>query len=85
VQHGPGFHLDCDVGPVVEPMDHRVYATVEHGQEDMEAPAGLCDQVRPNQKLACLTDGVLAARGPTGIEVRYDNPRSRLPLPISSF
>jgi len=39
VQHGPGFDLDCDVGAVVEPMDHRVYATVEHGQEDMEAPA----------------------------------------------
>src|SRR5712691_149704 len=85
VQNRLGLDLYRNKGAVLEPMDHRVDATIEHGQEDMEAPAGLCDQVRPNQKLAGLTDGVLAARGPTGIEVRYDDPSSRLPLPISTF
>src|SRR5712691_45378 len=89
VQNRLGLDLHRNKGAVLEPMDHRVDATIEHGQKDMEAPAGLCDQVRPNQKLACLTDCVLATERPAGVQlahsVDYDRPSSRWPLPSSTF
>src|SRR5712691_4264469 len=89
VQNRLGFDLHRNKGAVLEPVDHSVDATIEHRQKDMEVPAGLCDQVRPNQKLACLTDGVLATVRPAGVQlahrIDYERPSSRWPLPSSTF
>jgi hypothetical protein len=45
-------------------MHQAVDAAVEHWQKDVQAPARLPDQVGPNEKFACLADGVSGAVRP---------------------
>jgi hypothetical protein len=71
VQDGLSFDLHRKVRAVLKPVNHSVDATVEHWQEDVQAPAGLRDEFRPDEELACLSDRILAAVGPDGIEVGH--------------
>ena len=51
-------------------MNQRVEAAIEDGQKDMKAAAGLDDQGRPDEELACLPDRILTAGRPGFVGAR---------------